>query len=66
MAIVQIESRDGVAGDSAASVDGIDVLFVGLRSLTHALGARGQLDHPFDAAIRTVATAATAMARRPR
>ena len=60
--IVQIESRDGVAAASKmAAIDGIDVLFVGPADLTHALGVRGQLDHPdFDAAIRTVATAATA------
>ena len=44
-----------------AAIDGIDVLFVGPADLSHALGIRGQLDHPdFDAAIRTVADAATA------
>jgi len=58
--IVQIESRDGVAAASEiAAVDGIDVLFVGPADLSHALGIRGELDHPdFDAAIRTVADAA--------
>jgi 4-hydroxy-2-oxoheptanedioate aldolase len=58
--IVQVESRDAVDSAAAmAAIDGIDVLFVGPADLSHALGIRGQLDHPaFDAAIRTVAGAA--------
>jgi 4-hydroxy-2-oxoheptanedioate aldolase len=58
--IVQIESRAGVeAAADMAAIEGIDVLFVGPADLTHALGIRGQVDHPeFDAAIRTVANAA--------
>jgi len=52
----------GPAGLTAAlyaAREGIDVLFVGPADLTHALGIRGQVDHPeFDAAIRTVANAA--------
>lgn len=60
--IVQVESRELVAAASdMAAVDGIDVLFVGPADLSHALGIRGQLDHPdFDAALRTVADAARA------
>ena len=58
--IVQIESRAGVeAAAEMAAIDGIDVLFVGPADLSHALGIRGQADHPdFEAAIRTVADAA--------
>ncbi len=49
------------AAADMAAIDGIDVLFVGPADLSHALGIRGQLDHPdFDAAIRTVADAARA------
>ncbi len=60
--IVQIESRDGVAAAAdMAAIDGIDVLFVGPADLSHALGIRGQLDHPdFETAITTVADAARA------
>jgi 4-hydroxy-2-oxoheptanedioate aldolase len=58
--IVQIESREGVAAAAdIAAIEGIDVLFVGPADLSHALGIRGQLDHPdFEAAVRTVADAA--------
>jgi 4-hydroxy-2-oxoheptanedioate aldolase len=58
--IVQIESRAGVeAAVDMAAIEGIDVLFVGPADLSHALGIRGQLDHPeFEAAIRVVADAA--------
>ncbi|MCY7419805.1 MAG: hypothetical protein LH650_15190 [Chloroflexi bacterium] len=60
--IVQIESREAVdAAADMAAVDGVDVLFVGPADLSHALGVRGQVDHPdFDAAIRSVAAAAKA------
>jgi len=60
--VAQIESRAAVeAAAEMAAVDGIDVLFVGPADLSHALGIRGQIDHPdFDAAIRTVADAAKA------
>jgi 4-hydroxy-2-oxoheptanedioate aldolase len=58
--IVQIESQAGVdAAVEMAAVDGVDVLFVGPADLSHALGIRGQADHPdFEAAIRAVADAA--------
>jgi 4-hydroxy-2-oxoheptanedioate aldolase len=58
--IVQVESGVGVeAAADIAAIEGIDVLFVGPADLSHALGIRGQLDHPeFDAAIRVVADAA--------
>lgn len=58
--IVQIESRAGVeAAADMAAIDGVDVLFVGPADLSHALGIRGQADHPdFEAAIRSVADAA--------
>ncbi len=60
--IVQIESREAVdAAADMAAVDGVDVLFVGPADLSHALGVRGQIDHPdFEAAIRSVADAARA------
>ncbi len=60
--IVQIESRAGVeAAADMAAIEGIDVLFVGPADLSHALGIRGQIDHPdFEAAIRSVAEAARA------
>jgi len=60
--IVQIESRQGVdAAAEMAGIDGVDVLFVGPADLSHALGVRGQVDHPdFEAAIRAVADAARA------
>jgi len=63
--IVQIESRAAVeAAADMAAIDGIDVLFVGPADLSHALGIRGQIDHPeFEVAIRAVADAARAQGK---
>jgi 2-keto-3-deoxy-L-rhamnonate aldolase RhmA len=62
LAIVQIESRAALDEvEAIASVDGIDVLFVGPTDLSHALGLPGNIDHPeFEAAARRVADAARA------
>jgi 4-hydroxy-2-oxoheptanedioate aldolase len=45
--IVQIESMEALQHlDEIASLDGIDVLFIGPADLTMALGIFGQFDHP--------------------
>jgi 2-keto-3-deoxy-L-rhamnonate aldolase RhmA len=45
--IIQIESRSAVEhAAEIASIDGVDVLFVGPTDLTHSLGVPGQFDHP--------------------
>ena len=45
--IVQIESVEALQHlDEIASLDGIDVLFIGPADLTMAMGIFGQLDHP--------------------
>ena len=45
--IVQIESARAVAAaEEIASIDGVDVLFVGPRDLSHDLGVPGQLTAP--------------------
>ncbi len=45
--------------DDIASIDGIDLLFVGPSDLSMALGIFGQFDHPrFIDALKTTATAA--------
>ena len=45
--IVQIESRGAVeAADEIASLDEVDVLFVGPADLSHALGVPGRFDDP--------------------
>jgi 4-hydroxy-2-oxoheptanedioate aldolase len=47
LAIVQIESARAVANAAAiAAIDGVDVLFVGPRDLSHDLGVPGQISHP--------------------
>jgi hypothetical protein len=47
LAIVQIESAVAVAAAAEiASVDGVDVLFVGPRDLSHDLGVPGQVTAP--------------------
>jgi 4-hydroxy-2-oxoheptanedioate aldolase len=47
IAIVQIESvRAVAAAEEIASIDGVDVLFVGPRDLSHDLGVPGQLTAP--------------------
>ncbi len=58
--IAQVESRAAVeAADAIASVDGVDVLFVGPADLSHALGVPGQIDHDeYRMAIERVANAA--------
>ena len=58
--VIQIESRAAVdAAAAIAGLDGVDVLFVGPTDLSHALGIRGQIDHPdFIAAAERVAQAA--------
>ncbi|HZZ59456.1 MAG TPA: aldolase/citrate lyase family protein [Opitutaceae bacterium] len=58
--MTQIETREGVENAEAiASVDGVDVLFVGPTDLTYNLGIPDQFDHPdFLEAARRVAQAA--------
>jgi 4-hydroxy-2-oxoheptanedioate aldolase len=47
LGIVQIESPGGLAeADAIASIDGVDVLFVGPADLSHSLGIPGQFQHP--------------------
>ena len=60
LGVIQIESQAAVdAAAEIAALDGVDVLFVGPSDLTHALGVRGQIDHPaFLAAVDRVAEAA--------
>ncbi len=60
VAIVQIESVAAVeAVEEIACIPGVDVLFVGPRDLTHALGVPGRLDDPgFGAALTRVSRAA--------
>lgn len=57
LGIVQIESVEALDHlDAIASIDGIDVLFIGPADLSMALGIYGQFDHPLfiDALTRTV------------
>lgn len=58
--IFQVESPRSVERSSEiASVDGVDVLFVGPSDLTHAMGRPGRTDEgAYDAAVRTVGRAA--------
>lgn len=60
LGIAQVESAAAVeAAAETASIEGIDVLFVGPTDLTHAMGIPGQLDHPaYKSAIATVAAGA--------
>jgi 2-dehydro-3-deoxyglucarate aldolase/4-hydroxy-2-oxoheptanedioate aldolase len=47
LGIIQIESPEAVANAAAiAAVGGVDVLFVGPRDLSHAMGIPGQVGHP--------------------
>jgi len=60
---VQIESRQALDQlDHVASIDGIDVLFVGTGDLSVSLGVPGKLDHPAvrGAALTTLAAAQSA------
>ncbi len=58
--IVQIESLEALdAVEAIARVPGVDVVFVGPRDLTQAMGISGRLDHPtFREALGRVAQAA--------
>ena len=60
--IVQIETPAAVdAAAEMATIDGVDVLFVGPADLSHAMGVPGNIADPaFDVAIRRVADAAHA------
>jgi 4-hydroxy-2-oxoheptanedioate aldolase len=60
LGIVQIESLQAVrCAEGIASVDGVDVLFVGPVDLSHSMGIVGQFEHPkFVDALQTVASAA--------
>jgi 2-keto-3-deoxy-L-rhamnonate aldolase RhmA len=60
--IVQIESVGGLAdADEIASIDGVDVLFVGPADLTHSLGIPGRFDDPkYGQALDRVAAACEA------
>jgi 2-dehydro-3-deoxyglucarate aldolase/4-hydroxy-2-oxoheptanedioate aldolase len=59
LVIVQIESAAAVdAVDEIAAIDGVDVLFVGPRDLTHDLGVPGDTSAPaFTSALETVLAA---------
>lgn len=58
--IIQIETVSALAeAAEIAGVRGVDVLFVGPRDLSHAMGIPGQFDHPrFREALDTVVAAA--------
>jgi 2-dehydro-3-deoxyglucarate aldolase/4-hydroxy-2-oxoheptanedioate aldolase len=60
LGIVQIESAQAVAAaEEIASIDGVDVLFVGPRDLSHDLGVPGQMTAPvfLDALVQVRAAA---------
>jgi 4-hydroxy-2-oxoheptanedioate aldolase len=58
--MAQIETPESLAHlDAIASVDGVDVLFIGPLDLTTNMGIQGQFEHPsFLEARRAVAAAA--------
>jgi 2-keto-3-deoxy-L-rhamnonate aldolase RhmA len=60
--IVQVESRGVLAAaDEVATLEPVDVLFVGPADLTHSLGIPGQFDHPtYLDALRAVVAACEA------
>lgn len=60
LGVFQIESPIAVAAAAEmATVDGVDVLFVGPTDLSHAMGIPGRIDEPaFEQALGTVARAA--------
>lgn len=60
--IIQIESVGGLRdADEIASIDGVDVLFVGPADLSHSLGIPGQFGHAdYTAALDRVVAAARA------
>jgi len=59
LVVVQIESAAAVAAaDEIAAIDGVDVLFIGPRDLSHDLGVPGDTSAPaFVAALETVLAA---------
>lgn len=60
VSMLQIETRAAVeAVDAIASVDGVDVIFVGPTDLSHSLGVPGQFDAPaFAEALQRISDAA--------
>jgi 4-hydroxy-2-oxoheptanedioate aldolase len=47
LVVLQVEGTEGLSHlDEIASVDGVDVVFIGPFDLSNALGVGGQLDHP--------------------
>ncbi|HSK94738.1 MAG TPA: aldolase/citrate lyase family protein [Candidatus Angelobacter sp.] len=60
--VVQVESPAAVAAAAEiATIDGVDVLFVGPTDLSHSMGIPGQFDDPaFGEALRTVVAATDA------
>jgi 4-hydroxy-2-oxoheptanedioate aldolase len=60
LAVVQVESARAVQqADEIAALDGVDVLFIGPRDLSHDLGVPGELTAPaYLAALEQVQTAA--------
>ncbi|HEX5826343.1 MAG TPA: aldolase/citrate lyase family protein [Candidatus Limnocylindrales bacterium] len=62
LGVFQVESPEAVeAADELASIDGVDVLFVGPADLSHAMGIPGRIDTPeFVAALDRVITACRA------
>src|SRR4029453_12356367 len=61
LCVVQVESAAAVAqADAIAALDGVDVLFVGPRDLSHDLGVPGDVTAPaYLAALERVHAAAT-------
>jgi 4-hydroxy-2-oxoheptanedioate aldolase len=59
LGVFQVESPEAVeAADDLASIDGVDVLFVGPADLSHTMGIPGQITHPdFTAALDRVIAA---------
>jgi 4-hydroxy-2-oxoheptanedioate aldolase len=66
-AIVQIETERGLANVSQiASVDGVDVLFVGPADLSHALGVPGNFEHKsYTRALASIVDAARSHGKAP-
>ena len=65
LCVVQIESAAAVAAaDEIAAIDGVDVLFIGPRDLSHDLGVPGDITAPaYVEALDAVLAAARATAR---
>lgn len=65
--IVQIESPSALAAaNELASIDGVDVLFVGPADLSHSLGIPGQFANPvYQDALRSVVAACRAHGKAP-